>query len=56
MWVDVNNLHSTGAWCHDKTASHWTTFVAHITFVQTSINVLLGNQQRTILGLDLQLW
>ena len=30
---------------HDKTASHLTAFIAHNTFGQTRINVLLDNQK-----------
>jgi len=42
---DLNKLRSTGAGCHDETASHLTAFVAQNKFSQTSINVLLNNQQ-----------
>ena len=41
---DLNNLH-TAAGRHDKTASHLTAFLAHNTFGQTRINVLLDNQK-----------
>jgi len=51
---DLKNLHSTAARCHDKTASHMTAFVAHSTFGQTRINVLLDNQRSTILGFEQQ--
>jgi len=56
VYDDVNNLHSTGAGCHCKTASHLTAFAFHNTFGRTSINVLLNNQQSrsAILGFELQ--
>ena len=41
---DLNSLH-TAAGRHDKTASHLTVFLAHNTFGQTRINVLLDNKK-----------
>jgi len=41
---DLNNLH-TAAGRHDKTALHLKAFLAHNTFGQTRINVLLDNQK-----------
>jgi len=50
-------MHSTGTGCHDKTAFHLTAFIAHNTFDQISINVLVDNQQScpAIPGFELQL-
>jgi len=51
----VAALQATGAGCHDNITSHLSDSVAHNTFGQTRICILLDNQRGMILGFELQL-